>query len=133
MLAFNATRDAAYNSRPISKREEVNPQSDIMSSPQSPSALNHTNSNVAPHSNNDDYIEPAGKILLQPETRPITQDQLVNEVKGIYASLVMVEKKCVEIDQQQSKTTNKLSDEQAVRQAVASADSTPSNPALRTP
>jgi len=51
-------------------------------------------------------------MLLQPETRPITQDQLVNEVKGIYAGLVMVEKKCVEICQQQSQTTNKLSDEQ---------------------
>jgi hypothetical protein len=36
-------------------------------------------------------------ILLQPETRPITQEQLVNEVKGIYAGLVMVEKKCVEV------------------------------------
>jgi hypothetical protein len=51
-------------------------------------------------------------MLLQPETRPITQEQLVNEVKGIYAGLVMVEKKCVEIDQQQGSTTNKLSDEQ---------------------
>jgi hypothetical protein len=40
-------------------------------------------------------------MLLQPEARPITQDQLVNEVMGIYAGLVMVEKKCVEIDQQQ--------------------------------
>ena len=36
-------------------------------------------------------------MLLQPETRPITQEQLVNEVKGIYAGLVMVEKKCVEV------------------------------------
>jgi hypothetical protein len=36
-------------------------------------------------------------ILLQPETRPITQEQLVNEVKGIYAGLVMVERKCVEV------------------------------------
>jgi hypothetical protein len=36
-------------------------------------------------------------VLLQPETRPITQEQLVNEVKGIYAGLVMVEKKCVEV------------------------------------
>ena len=52
------------------------------------------------------------RMLLQPETRPITQDQLVNEVRGIYAGLVMLEKKCVEIDQQQSQTTNKLSKEQ---------------------
>src|SRR5271155_5003971 len=51
-------------------------------------------------------------MLKQPETRAITQDQLVNEVKGIYAGLVMVEKKCVEIDQQQSQTKNKLSAEQ---------------------
>jgi hypothetical protein len=36
-------------------------------------------------------------ILLQPETRSISQEQLVNEVKGIYAGLVMVEKKCVEV------------------------------------
>jgi hypothetical protein len=51
-------------------------------------------------------------MLLQPETRPITQEQLVNEVKVIYAGLVMVEKKCVEIDQQQAPTTTKLSNEQ---------------------
>lgn len=51
-------------------------------------------------------------MLLQPETRPISQEQLVNEVKGIYAGLVMVEKKCVEICQQQAQTTNKLSNEQ---------------------
>jgi hypothetical protein len=36
-------------------------------------------------------------MLLQPETRPITQEQLVDEVRGIYAGLVMVEKKCVEV------------------------------------
>jgi hypothetical protein len=36
-------------------------------------------------------------MLRQPETRPITQEQLVNEVKDIYAGLVMVEKKCVEV------------------------------------
>ena len=40
------------------------------------------------------------EMILQPETRPTTLEQLLNEVKGIYARLVMVEKKCVEIDQQ---------------------------------
>ena len=49
-------------------------------------------------------------MLLQPETRPITQEQLVNEVNEIYAKLIIVEKKCVEIDQQQALTTTKLSD-----------------------
>ena len=75
------------------------------------------------------------EILLQPETRPITQEQLVNEVKGIYAGLVMVEKKCVEIDQQQGMIAPRLGlqgprilpglmrarydDEQAVKRAMA--------------
>lgn len=60
----------------------------------------------------DDIPYEDTKMLLQPETRPISQEQLVNEVKGIYAGLVMVEKKCVEICQQQAQTTNKLSNEQ---------------------
>lgn len=50
-------------------------------------------------------------MLLQPETQPITQERLVNEVKGIYTGLVMVEKKCVEIDQQLVSTRNKLPNE----------------------
>lgn len=50
-------------------------------------------------------------MLLQPETRPITQEQLVNEVKAIYAGLVMAEKKGVEIGQQLTSTRNKLPNE----------------------
>ena len=80
--------------------------------PLSAETVSQAKSDAALYTNHD-YLEPAGKILLQPETRPISQDQLVNEVKGIYAGLVMVEKKCVEIDQQQSKTTSKLSDEKS--------------------
>jgi hypothetical protein len=60
----------------------------------------------------DSFNERDPSILLQPETRPISQEQLVNEVKGIYAGLVMVEKKCVEIDAQQSQNQAKLSHEQ---------------------
>ena len=37
--------------------------------------------------------------LPQPETRPISHEQLVVEVKGIYAGVVMVEAKCIDIDQ----------------------------------
>ena len=51
-------------------------------------------------------------MLLQPETKPITQEQLVNEVKGIYAGLVMVEKKCVEVCGDRAKSTKKLKDDQ---------------------
>jgi SPFH domain / Band 7 family len=51
-------------------------------------------------------------IILQPKTRSITQEQLVNEVKDIYAGLVMVKNICVEIDQQLAATPTKLSNEQ---------------------
>jgi len=50
-----------------------------------------------------------------PETKPITQAQLVAEVKGIYAGLVMVESKCIEIDNEQSQVPDgspKLTHEQ---------------------
>lgn len=40
--------------------------------------------------------------MLQPETRPISQEQLVAEVKGIYAGLVIVEAKCIEVDNKQA-------------------------------
>ncbi|KAH7037622.1 uncharacterized protein B0I36DRAFT_237003, partial [Microdochium trichocladiopsis] len=49
----------------------------------------------------------------QLETRPISQDQLVAEVKGIYAGLVMVESKCIEVDNAQSSQNDaKLNNEQ---------------------
>ncbi|KAF5239707.1 hypothetical protein FAUST_4755 [Fusarium austroamericanum] len=54
-------------------------------------------------------------MLKQQETRPISQDQLVAEVKGIYAGLVMVETKCIEVDNAQSSDTDansKLNNEQ---------------------
>lgn len=41
------------------------------------------------------------QIVGQPQTRPISQEQLVAEVKGIYAGLVMVEGKCIQVDQKQ--------------------------------
>ena len=45
----------------------------------------------------------------QPQS-DITEEQLVGAVRGIYASLVMVEKKCIKIDKQQSESLNKLAD-----------------------
>jgi hypothetical protein len=45
------------------------------------------------------------EIIKEPETRPIFQEQLVAEVKDIYAGLVMVESKCIEVDNQQSPQT----------------------------
>ncbi|KAH6889937.1 hypothetical protein B0T10DRAFT_572113 [Thelonectria olida] len=55
-----------------------------------------------------------GAMMLQPETRPISQEQLVAEVKGIYDGLVIVETKCIEVDNTQSLNTDasKLNNEQ---------------------
>ncbi|KAL8949577.1 MAG: hypothetical protein Q9222_004325 [Ikaeria aurantiellina] len=50
----------------------------------------------------DTDLGPPPQMLLQPETRPISHAQLVVEVKGIYAGLVMVEAKCIEVDEKQS-------------------------------
>ncbi|KAL2108956.1 hypothetical protein VUR80DRAFT_3152 [Thermomyces stellatus] len=44
-------------------------------------------------------------MLRQPDTRPISQQQLVAEVKGIYKGLVLVESKCIEVDAAQSAQT----------------------------
>lgn len=49
----------------------------------------------------NDWDDEEPELLLQPETRPISNDQLVQEVKGIYAGLVLVERKCMEIDEKQ--------------------------------
>ena len=51
-------------------------------------------------------------LVLQPETRPISQEQLVAEVKGIYAGLVMVEAKCIEVDNKQATLAQADSSEQ---------------------
>lgn len=54
-------------------------------------------------------------LVKQPETKPISQEQLVAEVKGIYAGLVMVESKCIEVDSAQNaqnETGSKLNNEQ---------------------
>jgi hypothetical protein len=41
------------------------------------------------------------QMIKEPETRPISSDQLIAEVKGIYAGLIMVEAKCCEVDAKQ--------------------------------
>ncbi|KAI1382569.1 uncharacterized protein F4822DRAFT_441809 [Hypoxylon trugodes] len=52
------------------------------------------------------------KLIKQPETRPISQEQLITEVKGIYAGLVMVEHKCIEVDNAQlTQNETKLNNE----------------------
>ncbi|KAJ5360408.1 DNA/RNA-binding domain E.t1.c1-type [Penicillium concentricum] len=49
------------------------------------------------------------EMFRQPDTHTITEEQLINEVRGIYTGLVMVEKKCIEIDRQQVQSKAELS------------------------
>lgn len=55
-----------------------------------------------PEKDRPETLELEPELLLQPETRPISHEQLVVEVEGIYAGLVMVEAKCIDIDKRQS-------------------------------
>ncbi|KAJ5512556.1 DNA/RNA-binding domain E.t1.c1-type [Penicillium fimorum] len=52
------------------------------------------------------------ELFRQPDTHTITEEQLINEVRGIYTGLVMVEKKCIEIDRQQLQSKSGLSQAQ---------------------
>jgi hypothetical protein len=59
--------------------------------------------NMASQSRQPGPVEPARYdprypgLLLQPESRPISQEQLASEVKSIYAGLTMVETKCIHV------------------------------------
>ena len=50
----------------------------------------------------DPFQDTETELLLQPETKPISHEQLVVEVKGIYTGLVMVENKCIDLDEKQT-------------------------------
>lgn len=64
-------------------------------------------------SDSTDEDRPPRPLIKQPATRIISQDHLINEVKGIYAGLVMVETKCIEVDDVQSNNLRaQLNDEQ---------------------
>lgn len=54
------------------------------------------------------YDERWPDLTLQPDSRPITHDQLALEVKSIYAGLVLVENKCIEVDRAQKLVLNQV-------------------------
>ena len=58
-------------------------------------------SNIVEEKTEEEDPELDSGMLRQPETRAISHDQLVIEVKGIYAGLVMVEAKCIDVDEKQ--------------------------------
>ncbi|KKY18250.1 putative telomerase-binding protein est1a [Diplodia seriata] len=74
----------------------------------SPSSTSHHGSPVPPsvpdqsvgfpQPTNDQWPD----LVLQPDSRPISQEQLAAEVKSIYAGLTMVESKCIHVDKAQA-------------------------------
>ena len=132
---FYDSRAHVFRSRKVNKKDDIQPKIIVNSNPRSrPPPVNverppqpvkleeslwHTqNTSGLPISDKD--LSPEPEILLQPETKPITHEQLVVEVKGIYAGLIMVEAKCMDVDAKQLNAAReenpsrrtKLSDEQ---------------------
>ncbi|KJZ75205.1 hypothetical protein HIM_05399 [Hirsutella minnesotensis 3608] len=64
---------------------------------------------VSSRSMSSDSVSPAD-MIRQPTTKPISQEQLMVEVKNIYGGLVLMEQKCIEYDSSQE--ANHLTQEQ---------------------
>ncbi|KAK7962569.1 uncharacterized protein PG986_003394 [Apiospora aurea] len=91
---------AGPSSSRIRGKKKVESQPPTRSRP----ATNHDDLEVSDDPNEAGYVP-------QLKTRPIDHLQLVAEVKGIYAGLVMVESKCIEVDNAQN-TQKDLNNEQ---------------------
>jgi hypothetical protein len=112
ITSIQANKTRAQAMKPGARRSlKSSPQLMPRSAPHPSQHNNHNSqpatSSTALHTRNtsDHESKPQGEeytIILQPETRPISQEQLVAEVKGIYAGLVMVEAKCIEVDNKQA-------------------------------
>ncbi|KAH7151812.1 hypothetical protein B0J13DRAFT_249061 [Dactylonectria estremocensis] len=98
--------ETTFERRPRDKTREHHWTSRDTSS----SLKTNTRLRLPPPQPNEDELQPT-KMMLQPETRPISQDQLAAEVKGIYAGLMMVETSCFEVDNLSNPDAMKLNDE----------------------
>jgi hypothetical protein len=78
---------------------------DISSSQTNCTSAGHTPMPAATLLQNPQSKDDSHDIILKPETRPISQDLLPAEVKGIYAGLAMVEAKCIEVDNKRAALT----------------------------
>ncbi|KAH7114137.1 hypothetical protein EDB81DRAFT_873493 [Dactylonectria macrodidyma] len=101
------------SAQPASSQVQVPAQKELPGQRQGRKTTQQSQFIPPPPQPNEDEPRPT-EMMLQPETRPISQDQLVAEVKGIYAGLVMVETKCIEVDNAQfsNHDANKLNNEQ---------------------
>ena len=94
--------DIGYNSKTSSRPQQAIFIEKSLVNTGLPPGQNLTSDGLDNQPDSDNEIEPEPELLLQPETRPISHEQLVVEVKGIYAGLVMVEAKCIDVDDKQS-------------------------------
>jgi hypothetical protein len=106
------TRDIPYTAPSVKEQTEyqsrqLNPihgQRDAYAPTRGPDSRQ----NMASQSRQPGLVEPARYdprypgLLLQPDSRPISQEQLASEVKSIYAGLTMVETKCIHVDRAQA-------------------------------
>lgn len=84
-------------------QEEPDEQAGIISQGQEKaSSLGRTSTREQPKPDDQSDAEPDTTMVRQPKTRPISHDQLVVVVKDIYAGLVMVEAKCIDVDKRQA-------------------------------
>ena len=107
-------KDSGYASR-----ENTLPQASPGSKPRGPKQFYKSGKTFITHGEPDPpkALAPMSDkypgLILQPPSTPISQEQLAAEVKGIYAGLVMVEAKCINIDAAQSgDPTSQLGPEQ---------------------
>lgn len=95
----------------LSKDTQEGPALELIKSP-SPSKSPHDRDKatgedplIVRHMSRSDYDH---ELLLEPETRQITEDQLRTEVNGIYRGVFVVEQKCIAFDSQQAITKQSL-------------------------
>jgi hypothetical protein len=102
-------RPASYDKSNIAVNHRIRLSSGTHQHPRPPRQSHHQSGARQPE-------DASTELIKQPETRPISQEQLVAEVKGIYAGLVMVENKCIEVDNAQNTqndpNNSKLNNEQ---------------------
>ena len=49
----------------------------------------------------DDWDEEEPELLLQPETRPVLNEELEREIRQIYSGLILLETQCIKVDEKQ--------------------------------
>jgi hypothetical protein len=103
-----AARSVVVGGNPRGRGQDISRAQRLLQTPASSSARAPVNQapisilgskpNITTAPSPRDQPASSAKEERRPEARPISQEQLIAEVKGIYAGLVMVERRCIEVD-----------------------------------